>query len=141
MTEIRILGATDLDILRDAREDVFDGPLRLERAREFLSDERHHIAVALTDDRIVGFASAVHYVHPDKEPELWIAEVGVVPDHRRSGIATRLLDALRGHARELGCTEVWVLTERANTPAMELYRRADGHESTDDVVLFSWKVS
>ena len=141
MTEIRLLGPSDLDLLTGSDDGVFDGPVRLERAAEFLADDRHHIAVAITDGRIVGFASAVHYVHPDKEPELWIAEVGVVPDHRRSGIATRLLDALRGHARELGCTEVWVLTERANTPAMELYRRADGHESTDDVVLFSWKVS
>ena len=53
MTEIRILGATDLDILRDAREDVFDGPLRLERAREFLSalTGGRDIKVPLTLDR------------------------------------------------------------------------------------------
>ena len=141
MTEIRFLGPADLELLLGVDDGVFDGPLRPERAAEFLAEERHHLVVALVEGRIVGFASAVHYVHPDKEPELWIAEVGVVPAHRRAGLATRLVDALRGRARALGCREVWVLTERANTPALALYRRAGGEESEDDVVLFSWKVS
>jgi hypothetical protein len=33
--------------------------------------------MATAGDTVVGFASAVHYVHPDKAPELWINEVGV----------------------------------------------------------------
>ena len=32
----------------------------------------------MDEEQIVGFASAVHYVHPDKPPELWINEMGVV---------------------------------------------------------------
>ena len=53
---------------------------------EFLADSRHHLAVAVDEGRVVGMASAVHYVHPDKPPELWINEVGVAPTHRGLGI-------------------------------------------------------
>ena len=97
--------------------------------------------MALSDGVVVGFASAVHYVHPDKDPELWIAEVGVADAHRRAGIATRLLDELRGQARALGCREMWVLTEQGNEPAMSFYRSAQGVEAPAGAVLFSWTVS
>ena len=141
MIEVRLLRADDLAVLERVADDVFDGPIRPDRAAEFLADERHHLAVAVVDGVVAGFASAVHYVHPDKDPELWISEVGVAPSHRREGLATRLLDALRSHARALGCREVWVLTERENDGAMSFYRSTQGVSGPDDVVLFSWKVS
>lgn len=141
MIQVRLLGADDLPVLDRVADDVFDGPIRPDRAAEFLADDRHHLAVAVIDGVVVGFASAVHYVHPDKDPELWIAEVGVAPSRRREGIATRLLDELRSRARDLGCREVWVLTERENEGAMSFYRSTPGATGPDDAVLFSWKVS
>jgi len=66
---------------------VFDGPIDPVLTRKFLNDPRHHIVVAIHDEVVVGFASAVHYVHPDKAPQLWINEVAVAPPHRRRGLA------------------------------------------------------
>ena len=80
--------------------------------REFLEDRRHHLAVAVDQGHVVGFASAVHYIHPDKDAELWINEVGVAPGHRRGGLGKELLRALFRLGRDLGCREAWVLTER-----------------------------
>jgi aminoglycoside 6'-N-acetyltransferase I len=139
--EVRLLGPGDLAVLERVAPDVFDGPIRPNRAAEFLADPRHHLAVALAGGEVVGFASGVHYVHPDKEPELWIAEVGVSPAHRRGGLATRLLGRLKALARELGCTQLWVLTERGNAAAVSLYHGSGGRESDDEAVLFSWQVS
>jgi len=70
---------------------------------------------------VVGMASAVDYVHPDKAPQLWINEVGVAPSHQQRGIGRRLLDALLAHGRTLGCTEAWLGTEPDNAPARRLY--------------------
>src|SRR5713226_10560378 len=92
------------------------------RLVEFLSDPRHHIAVAIDDGVVVGFASAVLYVHPDKpRPELWINEVGVAETHHRRGIAGKLLNALLDVGRDADCVEAWVLTDRSNEAAMALY--------------------
>src|SRR5262245_22590933 len=100
---------------------VFDDPIDWPATRAFLSDPRHHLAVALDANVVVGFASAVHYVHPDKPtPELWINEVGVAQTHQGRGVGKALIAALLELGRALGCAEAWVLTDRDNERAMRL---------------------
>lgn len=127
--EIRVLGAGDAELLDHVAPDVFDGPVDTRWSAEFLADERHHLVVAIDGGRVVGMASAVHYVHPDKSPELWVNEVGVAESHQGQGIGQKLLAALFAHGRKLGCSEAWVLTEETNTAARRLYARAGGVES------------
>lgn len=127
--EIRVLGADDAEILAHVASDVFDGPVETRWSSAFLADERHHLVVALDAGCVVGMASAVHYVHPDKSPELWVNEVGVAESYQSQGIGQKLLEALLAHGRTLGCSEAWVLTEESNTAARRLYARAGGVES------------
>jgi ribosomal protein S18 acetylase RimI-like enzyme len=94
------------------------------------------MAAAVVDDHIVGIASAVNYLHPDRPPELWVNEVGVAPAYRRQGVATRLLDALFELGRTLGCGEAWVLTEPTNEPALALYRSAGGQSAKQMLFAF-----
>jgi ribosomal protein S18 acetylase RimI-like enzyme len=139
--EIKILGPRDVGVLADVAPDVFDNPIDVGRAAEFLTDPRHHLAVAIEDGRVVGFVSAVHYVHPDKpRPELWINEVGVAETHRRRGLAKRLLRLLFDVARGLGCSEAWVGTDRENTAAMRLYAAAGSTEAPTDHVMFTFRL-
>ena len=139
--EIKVLGPQDAGILAALAPDVFDDPIDVGRAREFLADPRHHLAVAVDDGQVVGFVSAVHYLHPDKpHPELWINEVGVAETHRRRGLGTRLLHSVLAVARGLGCAEAWVLTDRANTAAMRLYTAAGSTEAPSDHVMFTFRL-
>lgn len=139
MIEIRVLGMADADTLQRVAVGVFDNSIDPERTREFLADPRHHIVVAIDDGFVVGFASAVHYVHPDKAPELWVNEVGVAPSHVRQGLARRILEETFSHGRTLGCNEGWVLTEDANEAANGLYTALGGARA-DDPVLYSWRL-
>jgi GNAT superfamily N-acetyltransferase len=127
--EIRVLGADDAEILANVASDVFDGPVETQWTSEFFADERHHLVVALDAGCVVGMASGVHYVHPDKSPELWVNEVGVAESYQGQGIGQKLLAALFAHGRTLGCSEAWVLTEETNAAARRLYARAGGVES------------
>lgn len=71
MIEIKSLGPRDVDLLQNVAGDVFDDPIHLPSAQEFLTDARHRLIVALEGTLIVGFVSAVIYLHPDKPaPEL-----------------------------------------------------------------------
>ena len=67
---------------------------------------------------------------PDKVTELYVDEVGVATSHLRQGIATAMLTELFTWAREHGCEEAWLGTERDNTAANGLYRRFGGAEDT-----------
>ena len=103
--EIRVLVAGDDHVLSAVAPEVFDHPIDPDLTREFLSDPRHHLAVAIDDGMVVGFASAVHYVHPDKPPQLWINEVAVAPSHHRRGLGKAVLRALLDVGRAHRCTE------------------------------------
>lgn len=136
--EIRPLTPNDIHLLEDADKDLFDDPIVNSSAREFLADSRHHFVAALIDGRMIGFASAVVYVHPDKPAsELWINEIGVLPEFRRRGIATDIMQELKSLALDLGCSDVWVLTEQCNEAAMSLYESLPNSRS-ENVVMFSF---
>ena len=137
--EIRLLGPHDRAVLDHVADGVFDAPVDPRWTGEFLADARHHLVVARLDGVVVGMASAVDYVHPDKAPQLWINEAGVAPTHQRQGIAKRLLDLLMGLAGELGCSEAWVLTDEGNEAARAAYLSAGGEE-TPGVVMVTFKL-
>jgi GNAT superfamily N-acetyltransferase len=140
-TEIKLLYAGDEAVLRAVAPDVFDDPLDAAALLEFLADPRHHLAVAIADGVVVGFVSAVHYVHPDKPaPELWINEVGVAPSHQGQGLARRLLETVLNEAQRLGCSQAWVLTNRSNLAAMRLYASGGGVEAPEDAVMFEFNL-
>jgi len=68
--EYKLLNSGDEKLLEASERSLFDGDLRPKLGSQFLSDPRHHLAVAIEDSTIVGFASAVRYIHPDKPDEL-----------------------------------------------------------------------
>lgn len=138
---IKILTADESAILDNVAPDVFDHDIDPKLVAEFLADDRHHLAVAIDEGQVIGFASGVHYVHPDKPPELWINEVGVADSHQGRGIGKALMRALLGHGGKLGCTEAWVLTERSNQAARALYASTGGHEAPEDPVMFSFSIN
>ncbi len=72
---------------------------------------------------VVGMASGLHYVHPDKAPQMFVNEVAVAPAFQRRGLGRRLVGALLEHGRGLGCGEAWVLTEASNA-ALAMYSGA-----------------
>jgi ribosomal protein S18 acetylase RimI-like enzyme len=133
---IEVLDRDDLDILKNIDPDVFDDAIDLPRANEFLADPRHHLVVAIDNNLVIGFVSAVHYVHPDKPlPELWINEIGVAATHHRQGIGKRLMNTVFDIGRKLGCAGAWVLTDRDNTAAMSLYASVGDSVPTDHVMF------
>lgn len=139
--EIKLLNEADAGVLGNVAPGTFDNPIDGRSTREFLSDERHHIAVAIDGDVVVGFVSAVHYAHPDKRhPEMWINEVQVAPTHRRRGVARAMLTRMLQHARDLECAEAWVLTDRDNAPATGLYAGLGGKAGSDGGLIFSFSL-
>src|SRR5918992_1408669 len=134
--QIRMLDQSNARVLDHVALEVFDNAIDPHWTAEFLADPRHHMAVAVADGQVVGMASAVHYVHPDKAPELWINEVGVAPSYRSQGIGRRLLQALFARGKELGCTEAWVGTEPSNVAARRMYAEVGGQEAVMMYVTF-----
>lgn len=139
MFTIKTLSKADVHLLLNIADDVFDNPVDENLAIEFLNDPRHHIVVAIIDNQVIGFASAIHYIHPDKPAELWINEVGVAPEHQNKGVGKAIFQELFQLGKSLGCTTAWVLTDKDNLPANKLYQSAGGENS--ETIMYEFKIS
>lgn len=136
--EVRLIRAGDESLLDRVAPEVFDDAINPGTLKRFLAKTNHHLFVAIDANIVVGFVSAVLYEHPDKTaPELWINEFGVSPAHQRQGLGAALLDALLAHARALGCSEAWVLTDRNNAKAKRLYASRT-NQPVIDVQMFTF---
>ena len=136
---VRVLGSHEAHILDNVADEVFDNAVDPRWCAEFFADPRHHLAVGLDDDLVVGMASGVHYVHPDKPPELWINEVGVAPTYAGRGLGRRLVATLVAHGASLGCREAWVLTSPTNEAAKRMYRAAGSAPEEELSVMFTYR--
>jgi aminoglycoside 6'-N-acetyltransferase I len=138
MAQIVRLGAETAGFLDRIAPDVFDNPIDQRQLAAFLADPRHVMVLAIADGQVVGMASAVECLHPDKLPQLFINEVGVSPEYRRRGIGRRLVLALMDLGRERGCEAAWVGTEADNLPARACYRSLPGASAPQAFELYDW---
>jgi len=137
---IRLLRHDEAAVLQNVADGVFDYPVHPPWRAEFFADPRHHLVVALDDGLVVGMASGVHYVHPDKPPQLFINEVAVAPTHHNQGIGRRLVTTLVAHGEAIGCDEAWVLTSPDNEPAKRMYRAAGAIPEEELSVMFTYRM-
>ncbi len=80
-------------------------------------------------------------VHPDGERTMLLYSLDVAEHARRRGYGAGLVTAFVDHARESGCTEVWVLTDDGNPAALATYRAAGGERDPEHQVMFVWPLA
>jgi ribosomal protein S18 acetylase RimI-like enzyme len=119
-----------------AAEGLFDGPVKPDASHHFLNDPGHHLLIAYVDGAPAGFVSGVEMTHPDKGTEMFLYELEVGEAHRRKGVGTALVEALKNLARERGNYGMWVLCDEDNEAANKTYRKAGGSDSAP--ILFDW---
>jgi ribosomal protein S18 acetylase RimI-like enzyme len=83
------------------------------------SDRLNQRTNALRRERIVGFAVA----HPIRGKIGRILTLDILPEARRLGLGSRLMQETEGRLREAGSTEVYLETAVNNKPALHLYHK------------------
>jgi ribosomal protein S18 acetylase RimI-like enzyme len=138
--EVRLLDELDIEVFDGIDPDVFDNPVQRGLAERYLRTPGNLLAVATQSGIVVGMASAIAFVHPDKPLQLFINEVGVADRMQGQGIGKRLMHALLEQGRTMGCTEAWVATEEDNSAARALYKSVSGKEDPTHAVVYTWSL-
>ena len=128
----------DHGLLSNVAPDVFDDPINMASTEAFLAAPNSVLVTALDDEKdnlVVGFASALIYLHPDKAaPEMAILELGVDDAYTRRGIGKAIMDVMLAAAKDVNCSVAWVTTQADNAAALALYKSAGG-DAPDPCVL------
>jgi GNAT superfamily N-acetyltransferase len=130
--------ASLLDCLDD---DVFDNAVDPVLLREYLRNPSHILVVAVLDAQVVGMATGIAYVHPDKPLTLFINEVGVSGRHQARGIGRQLIAAILDWGRVRGCHEAWAATGVGNITARALYQATGGIEDDEQAVVYVYPLA
>ena len=99
-----------------------------------LRDQAVIVLVAAEDERLVG--GLVAYVLPKLEQErseIYVYDLAVDEAFRRRGVATALIDHLKGIATEIGAWVIYVQADYGDEPAIALYTKLGRRE---DVLHF-----
>jgi ribosomal protein S18 acetylase RimI-like enzyme len=111
-------------------------------AARFLRDPDNFLLVATADGRICGVLYGYRLHRLDqREADVLLYSIDVGERDRRRGVGRRLVEATKRWAAEIGADEVWVITDRANTAAVALYRSAGGVEEAPEAVTFVFPVA
>jgi len=124
---VRPAGLQDIDALVRIEELCFDrGRFRQDHLRWILTNER---AVTLVEDNGSGLTGVLMLLFEGRVCR--VLSVAVVPDARRRGLGTRLMQIAEDVAMERGCASVRLEVSTRNLAAIELYRgldyKLDGH--------------
>ncbi|MFB6204389.1 MAG: GNAT family N-acetyltransferase [Candidatus Nanohaloarchaea archaeon] len=101
-----------------------DAEQKQKEYRNDLLDELERVTFVAEEDGFVGFVSAKIEEPPPvfaRGDTLHIAELYVREDHRRQGLATRLMENVLEWGRERGCEAVELNVDTPNREAIEFY--------------------
>jgi GNAT superfamily N-acetyltransferase len=107
----------------------------------FLASTDTALLIAEDDVGVAGWVYGHELAHPDGERTMLLYSLDVAARTRRRGVGTSLVKAFVDHARGLGCTEVWVLTDDTNPAATATYQAAGGRRDDAPQVMFTWRLS
>ena len=136
------------ELLHRAYKSLADLGLKYYATHQTVEQTRHRIRkgtvfVALRDGRIVGTIfyrnpqEACHTDWYDREEVAYIGQMGVEPDLKRQGIATKLMDFIEQRALEDGAGELALDTAETASHLIEWYKRR-GYRFIDYV---DWEVT
>ncbi len=85
--------------------------------------------VAVVGDNIVGLGML------GKRPGMgWITRLGVLPEGRRKGVGSKIMDALLEEASAFDLPDIWLEVIRGNQPAHELFLKYQFRETRELIV-------
>ena len=128
----RCLSSADVDVLKDLMRvfgEAFNERVTYQGAvpsddylRRLLSRPHFIVVVAVNDTEVVGGLAAYELEKFEQDRrEIYIYDLAVAEEHRRRGIATRLIRELQRVARDRNAYVIYVQADREDDPAIRLY--------------------
>lgn len=114
-SNVRTCTLTDHFSMQDAKE-------KMDQLSEYLQKDSAIVFGCIKDNKLIAFIWAYPFVFRE-ESRIYISVLQVLPQHKRSGIGSKLIDEVINAGINLGIKAIYIHADAQNTGALELYRK------------------
>ncbi|MCA9740572.1 MAG: GNAT family N-acetyltransferase [Deferribacteres bacterium] len=141
LIQIKRLAAPDHNLAAELVDDFSSAAQPPDHMQRFLQNPDNYLLTATINGATAGFllAHALDRLKEDAQ-KMFIYEIEVAKQYRRKGIGRALIRHIVALARQRKMLSAFVLTNRANNAAVELYRATGATVPNDDDVLFEYRL-
>ena len=133
--EYKLFDEKDIDLMEDV---LLDDNMVFNRSflENFIKDKNAYGFVVKNNDKIVGFAYAYTLLRPDGKTMFYLHSIGMLPEYQNKGYGTKLLDYIKNYSKELGCSEMFVITDKGNPRACHVYEKLGGKNDYENEIVY-----
>ncbi len=135
----KLLEKNDMELMREILEDdntIFD----ILQLNKFINDKNTLGFIAKTENKIVGFGYGYTILHPDGRVAFFLYSIEMLPKYRDKGYGTKLLSFIKDYVKNIGCFEMFVLTDKGNPRAYHVYEKLGGKNDYDDEICYVYNL-
>ena len=133
--EYKVLEEHEVKLMKEVLEDdnmIFN----LDFLNSFIKDPNSFGFIAKEENTIVGFAYGYTLLRPDGKNMFYLHSIGMLPNYQDKGNGTGLLSYIKDYSKALGCSEMFVITDKGNPRACHVYEKLGGKNDYEDEVVY-----
>jgi GNAT superfamily N-acetyltransferase len=133
--EYKLLEENDLNLMQEVLYDdnmIFN----LEYLNDFINNKNAFGFVAKEKNKIVGFAYGYTLLRPDGKIMFYLHSIGMLPNYQNKGYGSQLLKFIKQYSKQIGCSEMFVITDKGNPRACHVYEKLGGKNDYDDEIVY-----
>lgn len=133
--EYKLLEEKDLELMEDVLKDdnmVFN----IDYLKNFIKNNNSFGFIAKEKNKIVGFAYAYSLLRPDGKSMFYLHSIGMLPFYQDKGYGTKLLSFIKKYSKKIGCSEMFIITDKGNPRACHVYEKLGGKNDFDDEIVY-----
>lgn len=143
MSQVIKLHTTDVGLARELFQYFHSGegnktPLEVSDGyiEGILSRKDFHVLAAVEDQKLLGGLTAYELMrYKSERTDIFLYDIAVKPEHRQHGIGRMLLEELKKLCKDKGIQHTFVITQRFNIAALELFKDLGGQPDMDSIMF------
>ena len=132
--EYKLLEEQDLELMLNFIDDE-NTKYRIDDLKNFINNKSNLGFIAKDNNVIAAFSYGYILTHPNGEKVFYFDAIDVMKDYQSKGIGTELMTYTKNYVKKVGCSEMFLVTNKSNLSACKCYEKSGAiSESKDDVV-------
>ena len=92
--------------------------------------------LAKENNKIIGFAYCYTLLRPAGKTMFYLHSIGMLPNYQDKGYGSKLLSFIKEYSKEIGCSEMFLITDKGNPRACHVYEKLGGKNDYKDEIVY-----